>query len=140
MAEIKIRFARKAQPKYWKDDLGHRHTSWGDVVVTCSEHGEVGRFLQTGLLQETYPESNSPARLARERHEREQHTPTEPTTFEPDVSVSDAPGYTDFNGKALLYPAADWPVRKVVVGFEVDGRRDVAVVPEECVKPLNGEA
>lgn len=55
------------------------------------------------------------------------------------VKVTDAPGYADFEGVALLWPADDWPVRKVIVGFEWEGERDHAVIPEECVTRLDGE-
>lgn len=72
-ADLKIRFARQAVPKRWTDDLGNRHTSWGDVVVTCSEHGEVFRVPSASYLEEIYPEINNTARLAKEAHERDKH-------------------------------------------------------------------
>lgn len=74
VAEMKIQFARKSQPTRWTDDLGNPHTSWGDVVVTCSEHGEVFRVLSASYLEETYPSANSTARLAEEGHKRDKHT------------------------------------------------------------------
>lgn len=56
----------------------------------------------------------------------------------PRVRVSGAPGYADFEGELILAPADDWPVRKAIVGFEREGKREVAVVPEECVTRLDG--
>lgn len=53
------------------------------------------------------------------------------------VKVIDAPGYADFEGVALLLPTDDWPVRKVIVGFEWEGTRDFAVVPQKCVHPAD---
>ncbi|MFJ2176422.1 hypothetical protein ACIOHE_26465 [Streptomyces sp. NPDC087851] len=133
-ADIKIRFARRSQPKRWTDDVGYAHTSWGDAVVTCSEHGEVGRYLTTSYLEETYPEANDTARLAMERHEREGHAPA---LVQPDVRVTNAPGYADFDGVLLLEPSEDWPVNVVIVGFEWEGKREVAVVPRHCVTRLD---
>lgn len=74
MADLKMKFARRTEPKRWKDDLGNSYTSWGDVVVTCSEHGEVFRILSASYLEETYPEANNTARLAKEAHLRDKHT------------------------------------------------------------------
>lgn len=49
------------------------------------------------------------------------------------VKVTNAPGYADFEGELLL-DSDNWP--SVVVGFLWEGKRDVAVVPRECVTPL----
>jgi hypothetical protein len=58
----------------------------------------------------------------------------------PPIRVTGAPGYEDFDGVLLLACTPDWPMRKHVVGFEIDGKRDVAVVPAECVTPLEADA
>lgn len=57
----------------------------------------------------------------------------------PAVRVTDAPGYADFDAVLLVAPAADW-IQVVVVGFEWEGKREVAVVPARCVTPLTGGA
>jgi hypothetical protein len=53
----------------------------------------------------------------------------------PPVRVTGAPGYEDFDGVLLLECPPDWPIRRHVVGFEINGQRDVAAVPVECVSP-----
>jgi hypothetical protein len=55
----------------------------------------------------------------------------------PRVRVTNAPGYEDFEGVLVLACTPDWPVQKHIVGFEIDGVRDVAVVPVVCVAPIN---
>lgn len=54
----------------------------------------------------------------------------------PPVRVTGALGYADFDGWLLLASGPDWPVNRSVVGFEREGKRDVAVVPSDCVTPL----
>ena len=75
MAEAKISFGflRRSRPRHWKDDVGNTHTSWGDVVITCSEHGELGNFPTARHFEEVYPQAHDTARLAGERHLREDH-------------------------------------------------------------------
>lgn len=47
------------------------------------------------------------------------------------VHVTDAPGYDDFDGHVLLESTTQWPM--IAVGYDIDGKRDIAVVPMECV-------
>lgn len=55
----------------------------------------------------------------------------------PKVKVVKAPGYGDFEGWLVLTMPEDWPVEVSVVGFELDGVRDVAVIPNRCITPLD---
>ncbi|QJS09114.1 hypothetical protein HKX69_05940 [Streptomyces argyrophyllae] len=57
------------EPKRWTSDGGRLH--WradGDVVVTCSEHGEISRLLSTSLFDKEHPEYNGNSILARDNH------------------------------------------------------------------------
>lgn len=58
----------------------------------------------------------------------------------PPVRVTGAPGREDFDGWLIIECPPDWPVQRHVVGFEVDGVRDVAVVPVACVTPREVDA
>lgn len=54
----------------------------------------------------------------------------------PQVRVTDAPGYADFDGWLMLTMPEDWPVKVSVVGFELDGKRDFAVIPNGCISMM----
>lgn len=54
----------------------------------------------------------------------------------PAVAVKGAPGYADFTGWLLLTPPADWLSGKVVVAFEWEGKREIAVVPRTCIEAI----
>lgn len=49
----------------------------------------------------------------------------------PPVRVTGAPGFEDFDGW-LVHAPGDWPWW--IVGFEVDGKRDVTVIHADYVK------
>ncbi|WP_327357856.1 hypothetical protein [Streptomyces sp. NBC_01304] len=55
----------------------------------------------------------------------------------PRVEIIGAPGYADFEGLLLMPPLPQWPNRCTCV-FDLDGRREFAVVPERCVHRLDG--
>jgi predicted membrane GTPase involved in stress response len=56
----------------------------------------------------------------------------------PRVRVTDAPGYADFDGELIMnvMSADDRPLS--VVGFEWEGKREVALLPRTCVTVLDG--
>ncbi len=48
----------------------------------------------------------------------------------PRVKVCGAPGYADFEG-VLLWSQDSWP--RGVVGFEWEGKQEIAVIHPECI-------
>jgi hypothetical protein len=66
---MNISFKEYPEPKRWTSDGGRLHwVAYGDVVVTCSEHGEVGRTLATSTLAKEYPWYEGNAVLAQDNH------------------------------------------------------------------------
>jgi hypothetical protein len=69
---VDITFEPYAEPKVWRSDIGE-HTAYGDIVVTCAQHGEVIRFLATNPLTAERPETHGNATLWRGNHLRSEH-------------------------------------------------------------------
>jgi hypothetical protein len=66
---MNLSFEKYPEPKRWTSDGGRlRWIAYGDVVVTCSEHGEVSRNLATSGLAEEYPWIERNAVLAQDNH------------------------------------------------------------------------
>ncbi|MER6382114.1 hypothetical protein ACWDBD_38780 [Streptomyces sp. NPDC001118] len=64
-----LSFEEFPEPKRWTSDGGRLHWSAdGDVVVTCSEHGEVGRVLSDSYLAKEHPWIERNAVLAQDNH------------------------------------------------------------------------
>lgn len=64
-----LSFEAYEEPKRWSTDEGRlRWSADGEVVVTCSEHGEVSRLLSTAHLSKEYPEYHGNSCLARDNH------------------------------------------------------------------------
>jgi hypothetical protein len=66
---VSINFEEYPELKRWTSDGGRLHwVAYGDLVVTCSEHGEVGRIMSTSYLDRKYPRMGGNARLAQDNH------------------------------------------------------------------------
>ncbi|MGJ3559660.1 hypothetical protein ACR6C2_16950 [Streptomyces sp. INA 01156] len=64
-----ISYEEYPEPKRWTSDGGRlRWSADGDVVVTCSEHGEISRLLSTSLLAKEYPWISGNSVLAQDNH------------------------------------------------------------------------
>ncbi|MFI1530027.1 hypothetical protein [Streptomyces griseus] len=62
------------EPKRWTSDHGRLHwVAYGNVVVTCSEHGEIYRGLSTTGLEEKHPWAHRNAALWERNHLRDDH-------------------------------------------------------------------
>ncbi|WP_326827445.1 hypothetical protein [Streptomyces sp. NBC_01751] len=69
-----LSFEEYPNPKRWTSDGGRLHwVAYGDVVVTCSEHGEISRHLSTSTLEKTHPWVNNNATLWERNHLRQEH-------------------------------------------------------------------
>ena len=72
--EVRTTYEPYEEPKEWTSD--HGQLSWkayGEIVVTCSEHGEVIRHLATHQFHAEYPEHHGNADLARRNHLHFEH-------------------------------------------------------------------
>ena len=72
MPNVTITFEPYETPKKWRSDIGE-HTAYGDVIVTCPDHGEVSRHLSTCTLDAEYPFIHKNAALWRRNHLRTEH-------------------------------------------------------------------
>jgi hypothetical protein len=62
-------FVEYPEPKRWTSDGGRLHwVAYGDVVVTCSEHGEVSRLPATSGFDKQYPWLKGNSVLAHDNH------------------------------------------------------------------------
>ncbi|MER6102420.1 hypothetical protein ABT115_08835 [Streptomyces sp. NPDC001832] len=69
-----LSFEEFPKPKRWTSDGGRLHwEAYGNVVVTCSEHGEVFKALSTYLWEKEHPWRNSQAGLWERNHLRQDH-------------------------------------------------------------------
>ncbi|NEB42561.1 hypothetical protein [Streptomyces sp. SID14515] len=72
--EMTLSFEEFPEPKRWTSDHGRLHwIAYGNVVVTCSEHGEIHRVLSTSYLEKTHPWANTNATLWERNHLRDEH-------------------------------------------------------------------
>jgi hypothetical protein len=69
---VTVTYEAYATPKVWRSDIG-QHKATGDVVVTCSEHGEVIRFMATSYLDAEHPSTHRNANLWKGNHLRDAH-------------------------------------------------------------------
>lgn len=66
---VTISFEDYPERKRWTSDGGRLHWSAdGDVVVTCSEHGEVSRLPATAYLSKKHPQYHGNSVLAQDNH------------------------------------------------------------------------
>lgn len=70
---VSLHFEPYDEPKRWQDKAGNSYVGRGDVVVTCSEHGEIIRFMTTSYLAEEHPHVEGNACLWRDNHMRDEH-------------------------------------------------------------------
>jgi hypothetical protein len=71
---MKIDFKEYPEPKEWTSDGGRLHwRAVGEVVVTCSEHGEVIRFRAENYLYKRHPRMHRNASLWEGNHLRQEH-------------------------------------------------------------------
>lgn len=69
-----LSFEEFPEPKRWTSDGGRLHwVAYGNVVVSCSEHGEVFKALSTSFTEKEWPWMNSQARLWEGNHLRQDH-------------------------------------------------------------------
>jgi hypothetical protein len=69
-----LTFVPFPEPKRWSSDEGRLHwVAYGNVVVSCTEHGEVFKALSTSFTDETWPWMNDQARLWEGNHLRQEH-------------------------------------------------------------------
>ncbi len=72
--QMTLTFVGFPEPKRWTSDEGRLHwVAYGNVVVTCSEHGEVFQALSTDLAEKEFPWHNSQARLWEGNHLEQDH-------------------------------------------------------------------
>lgn len=112
----------------------------GDSVTFVSVREAMGEANHAMMDGKSAVRTMSSGRGRHEIHYKDgRHVLLVLTDEYPAVRVTDAPGYADFDAVLLVAPAADW-IQVVVVGFEWEGKREVAVVPARCVTLLAEEA
>ncbi|MEV5883073.1 hypothetical protein AB0L74_10200 [Streptomyces sp. NPDC052020] len=71
---ITITFEPHPEPRRWTTDGGRLHwVAYGNVLVSCREHGEVIKALSTNLMDQQHPWMNSQAALWKGNHLRQEH-------------------------------------------------------------------
>jgi hypothetical protein len=69
-----LTFVPFPEPKRWTSDGGRLHwVAYGNVVVTCSEHGEVFKAFSSDPWESEHPWRNNQATLWRDNHLRQDH-------------------------------------------------------------------
>ena len=72
--EMNLSFEEFEEPKRWTSDGGRLHwIAYGNIVVTCSDHGEIIRFLATSHLEAEAPRRHRNATLWEGNHLRQDH-------------------------------------------------------------------
>ncbi|WP_055523469.1 hypothetical protein [Streptomyces graminilatus] len=69
-----LTFVEFPKPRRWTSDGGRLHwVAYGNVVVSCSEHGEVFKALSSSLMEKEHPWMNRQATLWEGNHLRQDH-------------------------------------------------------------------